>query len=556
MFFASRNGWIGEKLKKLKEWFRKLKTNMAVNIVASIVGVLVLFGVLAQSLGYVQFSQEFTDEYSENALRVADAAASYVNADQLDADLADHGASEEHRAASAMLTNLCNKVNAQFIYVIRPDESFDHITFIYNCVNEESGFEAYEVGYVRDTTNSEYKEKYQRLYSGESNQEIVVRDKGFIESGSHITAMIPLKSEGKVVGILCVQRQMDALTKARHSYMVNMGIVVVVLVIFVSLAYSLYLRMQLINPLRKITNETMRFAAYPERAEHPLSDTIRIQNEIGLLAESVDKMENETLSYIENLTEVTAERQRIGTELAVASAIQQAMLTSVAPDRNDISVYATMTPAKEVGGDFYDFFMIDDDHICLTIADVSGKGVPASLFMAITKVLITDSTSVYRSPAEILVAVNERICRNNKLDMFVTVWLGILELSTGKLIASNAGHEYPAVGRSGERFELLKDKHGLVIGAMSGIPYRDYELTLHPGDALFLYTDGVPEATDKEEELFGIERMLSALNVDPAASPEKLTANVKSAVDAFVAEAPQFDDLTTLCIRYHGPQKS
>lgn len=531
------------------------KSTISVKIILGIVLMLVLFGIIAQLLGYVQFSDEFAQEYTENAFRIAKAAESYIIPDFLDEYLENHGNSSLYRQTYQELTNLCNKVNARFIYVIQPDKTYDNITFIFNTVNEDSGFEPYEIGYVRPTTNDDYKLKYQLLYEGLSDEEFVLRDKGFIETDSHITAMIPLKDGyGKVCGILCVQRQMDALTKARKSYMIKMLVVLFSLVIMGTFLYDLFLSRYLIKPLRKITKETKRFASSQRKSASKLSDKIHSNNEIGQLARSVDKMESETLNYIDNLTRVTAESQRIGTELAVAAGIQQGMLDAVAPDRNDVSVYATMSPAKEVGGDFYDYFMIDDDHLCLVIADVSGKGVPAAMFMAITKMMINDSTMVYKSPGKILKATNERICKNNKLDMFITVWIGILELSTGKITAANAGHEYPAVYRNGKGFELLKDKHGFVVGGMSGVNYKDYELTLNPGEALFLYTDGVPEATSAENELFGTERTLKALNVDPLGTPEEILANVQDAVDRFVDKAPQFDDLTMLCVRYHGSE--
>lgn len=534
---------------------KSAKSNISFIIILGIILMLVLFGTMAQLLGYVQFSDEFAQEYTENAFRIANAAESYIIPDYLDEYLEKHGNSSLYRQTYQDLTNLCNKVNARFIYVIQPDETYDNITFVFNAVNDDSGFEPYEIGYVRPTTNDDYKLKYQLLYEGLSDKAYVLRDRGFIETDSHITAMIPLKDNlGKVRGILCVQRQMDALTKARFSYMIKMLVVLLSLIIMATFLYDLFLKRYLIKPLRKITKETTRFASSQSKAESKLADKIKSNNEIGQLAASVDKMESETLTYIDNLTRVTAESQRIGTELAVAAGIQQGMLDAVAPDRDDVSIYATMSPAKEVGGDFYDYFMIDDDHMGVVIADVSGKGVPASLFMAITKMMINDRTMIHKSPAKILEATNERICKNNKLDMFITVWLGILELSTGKILAANAGHEYPAVYRNGKGFELLKDKHGFVVGGMSGVHYKDYELTLKPGEALFLYTDGVPEATSADNELFGVERMTKALNVDPEGTPEEILANVQDAVDKFVDKAPQFDDLTMLCVRYRGSE--
>ena len=250
-----------------------------------------------------------------------------------------------------------------------------------------------------------------------------------------------------------------------------------------------------------------------------------------------------------------AERERIQGELQTANRIQTSVLPSdfpPFPERTEFDLWASMKPAREVGGDFYDFYLIDDDHLALTIADVSGKGIPASLFMMTSKAILKSFTMQGKTPSEILRKTNDMICSNNRLDMFVTVWLGILELSTGRLAAANAGHEYPALKRANGVFQVIHDKHGLVVGGMENIRYTEYELQLHPGDKLFVYTDGVPEATDTALQMFGCDRMLDALNVSPQASPEQVLKNVQSAVEAFVRDAEQFDDLTMLCLAYSG----
>jgi sigma-B regulation protein RsbU (phosphoserine phosphatase) len=222
------------------------------------------------------------------------------------------------------------------------------------------------------------------------------------------------------------------------------------------------------------------------------------------------------------------------------------------PERDEFDLYSTMNPAKEVGGDFYNFFLIDEDHLCMIMADVSGKGVPAALFMMASLIILSNNAMIGKNPAQILTDTNATICNNNREEMFVTVWLGILEISTGKLVAANAGHEYPALKQPNGQFELIKDKHGFVIGGMEGLKYQEYELMLEPGAKLFLYTDGVPEATNIETQQFGTDRMVKALNQDPDSSPKQILKNVRQSVDDFVKEAEQFDDLTMLCLEYNG----
>ena len=222
------------------------------------------------------------------------------------------------------------------------------------------------------------------------------------------------------------------------------------------------------------------------------------------------------------------------------------------PDRSEFDVYAVMDPAREVGGDFYDYFLTDDDHLGMVIADVSGKSVPAALFMMMSKIVVKNCMRLGMSPAEILETTNDTLCSDNQAEMFVTVWVGVLEISTGRLTAANAGHEYPVIKEPDGRYELLKDEHGFVVGAIEGVKYKEYKLQLKPGSKLFVYTDGVPEATDPDKQLFGTDRMLEALNSDPEASPEQVLRNVRRQVNTFVGDAEQFDDLTMLGLEYKG----
>ena len=286
-----------------------------------------------------------------------------------------------------------------------------------------------------------------------------------------------------------------------------------------------------------------------------MEDVYRTGDEIEILAEAFASISEKTVDYIKQITEITAEKERIGTELALATRIQADMLPNIYPafpDRPEFDIYASMDPAREVGGDFYDFFLVDDDHLCMLIADVSGKGVPAALFMMASRIILAGNAKQGKSPAQILMDTNATICQNNREEMFVTVWLGILEISTGRLTAASAGHEYPAIMQPDGKFELFKDKHGFVIGGIDGSQYREYEIRLSPGSKLFLYTDGLPEATSSDNELFGTERMLEALNENKKDSPEELLADLKRAVDGFVCNAEQFDDLTMLGFEYKG----
>lgn len=246
---------------------------------------------------------------------------------------------------------------------------------------------------------------------------------------------------------------------------------------------------------------------------------------------------------------------RLGTELNMATDIQASQLPRLFPafpNRPEFDVFASMTPAKEVGGDFYDFFLIDSTHIGLVMADVSGKGVPAALFMMVSRVLIKSHLQSGESPGEALANVNEQLCESNEAQLFVTVWLAVLDITTGKGIAANAGHEHPVLRREGGQYELITYRHSPAVATMEGIRFREHDFQLNPGDTLFVYTDGVAEATNAENELFGSERMLEALNRNPEALPEETLSNVMDGINSFVAGAEQFDDITMLCFKFNG----
>ena len=287
---------------------------------------------------------------------------------------------------------------------------------------------------------------------------------------------------------------------------------------------------------------------------------IRSNNEISQLAENFALTAEELDRYTKELVSATADKERMTAELNLATKIQTSMLPDkfpAFPERTEFDIYASMDPAKEVGGDFYDFFMTDDDHLAMVIADVSGKGVPAALFMMSAKILINDHTLMGGTPAEILEKVNKQVCANNKARMFVTVWLGILEISTGKLMTSSAGHEYPMLCLNG-KYEILKDKHGPPVGTFKKAKYTNHELTLKKGDSIFVYTDGVAEATDADNQLFGTERTLDTLNAVSAgaATQQDILKAVRAAVDDFVKETPQFDDITMVGLKYFGTEEN
>ena len=281
--------------------------------------------------------------------------------------------------------------------------------------------------------------------------------------------------------------------------------------------------------------------------------SLKTGDEIEQLGNSFNYMLEKLESYIANLSRVTAEKERIGAELDIAKNIQASMLPCIFPafpERREFDIYATMDPAKEVGGDFYDFFMVDERHLAIVMADVSGKGVPAALFMVIGKTLINDHTVPGKDLGEVFAEVNNMLCESNSEGLFITAFEGVLDLATGEFYFVNAGHEMPFILKAGGEFEPFKIRPGFVLAGMENMKYRAGSITLGAGDKIFQYTDGVTEATNSENKLYGMDRLKAALNSVKDAAPAEILGEVKADIDKFVSGAPQFDDITMLCLEY------
>ena len=380
------------------------------------------------------------------------------------------------------------------------------------------------------------------------------------EFGWLCTVMKPIRDmeTDEPVAVAGVDINMTEILSARYMFLRQSLLFVAILLVAAILSGMIVLRRTAIRPLQQLARAATGFAK-EEDARITKEDVIQLDlhsnDEISDLYREIQSMENRIVDNMEHLTLVTAEKERVSTELRTASRIQLSMLPTVFPafpDREDFDLYASMTPAKEVGGDFYDFFLIDEDHLAVLIADVSDKGVPAALFMMSSKILLNYRAQQGGSPSEILNAVNAQICKNNRSKMFVTVWLGILDLNTGVMTCANAGHEYPFIRGQDGVFRMLKDRHGMVLGALERARYKDYEIQMMPGDAVFVYTDGIPEANNADREFYGLERMETALNRVADRDPEGVLLGIKEAVNSFTGEARQFDDLTMLCLEYKG----
>ena len=541
-----------------------MKLKLMPKFIISLVILAIVLAVAISLFSYHASKRYLEDMYAQRVTVNSRAIATMLYPDDVREVLAPGG---DQTDTYEWMCDLFNSLKADgkitYLSLVVPDA--EAVTFYIDAMVPEMGDDpanqlpyGTSVPYVDAARDAEEFETYLRVW------ELFSQDRGLDEPaitdndyGYNYTGVAAVLDENGHA-IAEVQYILDMADVRAHlnSVLFRMLIISLIITVLAMLGYIFFVRKVVTRPigrLVKFTEEVTEADGFADRRAD-----VHTGDEIESLNDSFNYMLDELGNYIDNLSKITAEKERIGTELSLATRIQADMLPNIFPafpEREDFDIYASMTPAKEVGGDFYDFFLLDESHLGLVMADVSGKGVPAALFMMIAKILTQNIAMTGRNPSAVLERVNEQICANNREEMFVTVWLGILDLDTGRLTATNAGHEYPVLKKPSGEFEIIRDKHGFVIGGMEGVRYREYSLQMDPGSSLFLYTDGVPEATNANNELFGMERTVAALNADPNRSPQELLQGVTEAVKAFVGDAPQFDDMTMLGISYFGKRE-
>ncbi len=531
----------------------KVRLSMGVKSALNIIAIAILIGGAAVTFSYRAYKNNLDSQMIHTANNLAVAAAAQVDPDSIDWYLQSGETDEEYQQVEERLEEIQEYYGIIALCCFKP--TADGFYVVYNTDQRE---DALKLGEIQKFTFQEFIDIEDDLLNGKDVPTVRQESQG----SSAAYAMAAIRDDsGETRGYMAVIFSMQDTENAEHSFLFGLIAILLIITVLLTVMAVLFAQFTLVRPLNRLSGIADRFVQQqkaglisPEQKILQVPER-RTGDEMGRLYHAVRQMEQSIYDYIQDLTKITTEKERISTELSVATRIQTSMLPCIFPpfsNRTEFDIYATMTPAKEVGGDFYDFFLVDDDHLALVIADVSGKGIPAALFMVITKVLLKNSAQAGKEPKDVLEEVNNQLCANNSIDMFVTVWMGILEISTGTLTCANAGHEYPALRRADGTFELLKDPHGLVLACMNDSRYKNYELQLYPGDTLFVYTDGVTEATTSDNQLFGTQRMLDSLNRDPDAQLYELLSRMKQDIDSFVGEAPQFDDITMLAFRYLG----
>jgi sigma-B regulation protein RsbU (phosphoserine phosphatase) len=481
------------------------------------------------------------------AYRIADVGLSYVNGDDIERYLKTGQTDEAYAVMGRYLSDLRANMNVNHLFIAELDGI--ELTYIFDADNPDDEFEPFQLG-DKGKINAKFEEDIGRI----ANEGVRVDNYFYSHSefGYNTSAIVPVyNSQNGIVAILVVEISMGILQSVLTEFVVFIAAASVLIIGIFIAVYLTYLQRKVVLPIRIMTDETDAFIKNEAEVSERLS-SILTGDEIEQLAGAIYKMQVDIKEYIRNLTAVAVERERIVAELDIARQIQTGMLPCgfpAFPDIREIDLYASMVPTRRVGGDFYDFFMIDDNILCFVIADVSGKGIPAALFMMMTKILIKNQALAGLTASEIFATVNNQLCENNDANMFVTAWLGLYDIRTGCLACVNAGHNPPLLCRRDGTFEFFKAHSNFVLGGMEGISYQSTETRLNAGDTLFLYTDGVTDATSADLEMYGEERLQIVLNKLSCGQPQEILEGVTADLQLFVKDSPQFDDITMLALK-------
>jgi len=536
------------------------KTSIRTKVILLFVALALLLTTSVGLLAYMLNYRTLVSRYGEQAANDAELAATEIDGDAV-ARYLSQGADESYAATMVKLQNIKRLLHVRYLYISVPDMTVNDAIYIFDVAIEGDDLSLINQLGDHSGVSDVYDLTTGVMRTGETatNHRITRGEFGYL-----LSAYAPLKnSAGETVAVVGVDIDMRmVLVLAVFQTLQLLVLMTGVILLFVLLALLITNR-NVVKPIKRLS---AHMAAFDKNADSLELEPFVTQSrdEIGVMAQSFNDMAANIKEYVENLRVVTADKQRIATELNVANTIQVSMLPRIfpyAPERREFSVYATMRPAKSVGGDFYDFYILHGPeatgtHLAFVIADVSGKGIPAALFMVIAKSLIKTRAMQGESPAEILTRVNSQLCENNDAGMFVTAYLGLLELATGKLTIANAGHNPPLLRHRGGQFEWLRQKRGFVLAGLENRQYENVEMQLEPGDRLFLYTDGVTEALNPQEALYGEDRLEATLD-ESDAEPRGVMAllpYIQQSVDQFADGAEQADDVTMLALDWYGPE--
>ena len=535
------------KIKKKKH--RKLTTKAMFGTLF-ILAFIVVFVCIGITWYYIEISGE---SYEKTSYSLTHLFSKYIDGDKTSEYFRTGKKDAYYKQVQDFLCLMKSESKMKYVYVFVPLD--DEVVYIWDT-DSKSGGNA--LG-IRQAYEEDFKEAAMKAFSKNPEEEMLVtRSEGY---ELLVTAISPIyNKKGDPVALVAVDVEGDNFIMKIIDFNLSALVIVLLASIIPIIIFFKKTKKGVLLPIKQL-NSAAKEMVNDLESNKLASIDIHTGDEIEELADSFEQMSVELQDYIKKLSHATAERERISAELSMAKDIQEGQLPNIFPafsDKKEFDIYASMTPAKAVGGDFYDFFFVDDDHFALVIADVSGKGIPASLFMMISKILIKNRLLAGDSPSAALEKVNNQLIETNseKSKQFVTVWLAVIELSTGKGKAANAGHEHPVLKKADGLYELEKYRHSPPVSLVKGMKFREHSFELNSGDRLFVYTDGVAEAMNEEHELFGTDRLLEILNKDADAAPKEVLENVIEGISEFTGDAEQFDDITMISFTYFGSNES
>ena len=486
------------------------------------------------------FQNESVQISAWRALDVAQTVAVFINGDNLVETIASGKENTIWFHENEHINSILELTGLTYLYVL----SSEHDKNVTYYMAPDS--------FLGDTDPIEYyaAEMFQTIKTGEPSTT------GVYESGIYgmmVSGFAVVRdSEGNIVGVVGADLELNEILSSSRmmEFIHNQLIILLLYSIALILLQAFLFRHMIGRPIKELAAAAAKIGS----GSLDVTLSIHTRDEIEDLSHSFTKMAMQLKDYIANVTKITAEKERIGAELNIARQIQASMLpcvSSLSPYHATFDIYAMMQPAKEVGGDFYDFFMVDNHTLAVVIADVSDNGIASALFMAISKMLIKNNAQSGKSPKEVFEAVNNMLCENNDAGMFVTAFLGYLNMPDGRFTFVNAGHN-PPLHRSGKQFEWMKIKSEFVLAGIEDVCYQEGEIMLHPGDELFLYTDGVTEAMNHENELFSGARLFETINTYIDLPLEEISISLMHEIEHFAEGMEQADDITMLVLRYHG----
>lgn len=546
-------------------------SRLALEFIFSFIVLGVLICGVSSYIGYQQYKESIESLYNTKAYDIATMAKRSLDIDEIylyyeiaravshkedrTNEILEILDTDEYKKISKELINIKEDMRANdiFLVYVNPDillsygqeEEWMPITYIFDCFDRGEG--PYQLGRQGAINPKFIDEAYKVITTGNRSNDYFISHSFH---GYNTSALLPIDMGGEYL-ILCVEIPMQYIIESIQDYLYHAIIVSISVIVLVIFLFMIYYYFVLIKPIKMMTKETSLFVENVGHQSKALKK-IKLKNDIGYLAKSILKMEQDIISYIENIKKVTKEQEKLNAELEIATQIQMSML----PNLQEVSSYkefniaASMLPAKAVGGDFYDFFMVDENHLAIVMADVSGKGIPAALFMMIGKTLLKEYTKTNLDPAAIFSKVNQILCESNQEGLFITAFEGILNLSTGDFYYVNAGHEMPFIAKKKSNFTPYSISPGFVLAGMEDTDYETGHIVLEIGDKLFEYTDGVTEASNQNNELFGMKRLEKALLNTNNLTPKEILKQVKNEIDFFVGQVPQFDDITMLCLEF------